>query len=474
MKNVEKINKLIIIFLLMLVCTLCGCEKEENTHIENSSETMSPYFSNDIYEYSLVEKINTQRGDVSNDVDLGIIDSGDGWYITEDGILYISKIYYTVMDVVGNARCVYQEPWVSYRNAGQIRSIVIDADMVYTDTSPITGEKYKDLSENYDKFQGGGALFGDIDSLTTLIIKRLDFDKITDISTMFWNNDNLVYVDASGLDLYGIRDASYLFYGNSKLVELDLSHVNTLTLTDIEKMFAGCVNLNRIAVTMWNTRGVKNFRHVFSGCESLGSINLGNWTIDDNADAAGMFANCKSLSSLQLSDVKMSSFPFAMFDENNSLSSYIFADGWNIAVENPKHLNPIGEKCYYSTYIFDITTGIYVEFVYYNKQVPKWYKEWVEEFPTLEGCTQIVASDYLDIYCNRENGEMSASDVVEVALESLKSQEAIDDNQSTIINNTVKKFEILSNWSQGDYSVEDIVDITEMTIEEIEILANNE
>lgn len=334
----------------------------------------------------------------------------DSGYRFEDGTLYVSKIYYTVLDVVGNPRCVYEEPWVSYKNRGEIKNIVIDADMVFTETNYQTGEQYKDIAGNTTDFLGGGVLFGNMDSLESIKIKRLNLDNITDISKMFANNKNLKEADVSGLEMSGVTDASYLFSGSESLTSIDLNGLDTSCLINAEGLLEGCSALETAAVSSWNTANIVNFRHFFYQCSSLSAIDLDGWKIN-NADVAGMLWGCDSLSSVNLTNVNLTDTiaANAMFDEHNSLSSYMFASDWDI-----RNVNPINDDVY--DFVIEPVIGhptiLFIEYIYYTKEMPDWYKDYVVRIQALEDC-DVFPTPLCDIYVKEDRTKKYAGKYAE-------------------------------------------------------------
>ena len=105
--------------------------------------------------FSLFAMIATENTLAAESSDQGSETFEDGFSL-KNGILTIKKIYYTVVDVAGKSKCVYQIPWIKYKNADEITHIVIDADMVYTDKNITTGKAFKDLSSTRGDFLGGG------------------------------------------------------------------------------------------------------------------------------------------------------------------------------------------------------------------------------------------------------------------------------------------------------------------------------
>ena len=389
--------------------------------------------------------------------------AGDGWSIS-DGTLYVSKIYYSAVDEGGTKKCIYEIPWSKYND--KISSIYVDADMVYKQESDEASKI------NISSLPGGGPLFSNMDSLRSMTIKRLNLDRITDISWMFISNHNLTQVDASGLNFSGVKDASYLFYDNIALTNIKLPTVNTPSLTTIAGMFRACSNLNSISISSWNTGNIKDFSHLFDDCSSLTSIDLSGWKIND-AQVTAMFRGCSALSDVQLSDVTLqNTIPVnAMFDKNNSITSYEFASGWNICVTKQKRITPILDDCYTASLVHDQTTGMCVECVYYKKRMPEWYKSSVEYTQAIDDWTQILYSPTFDLYINKMNvsGEYSASEMAGIIIDSIEEVGVVDEGTGTIIQDTVTKLELLKKYKNGKISINEVAELLQMDVEDAKI-----
>ncbi|MCR4896768.1 MAG: DUF285 domain-containing protein [Lachnospiraceae bacterium] len=401
----KKLLARLLVLLSLIMFTACGETKKEDT-AENS-------------EMSVVLNPEDNISDVG--------------YEFEDGTLTVTRIYYTVLDVGEKQKCVYQEPWISYMNNGEIKDIIIDADMVYTTKNILTGKEFSDLSKSTGDFQGGGVLFGNMDSLESLTIKRLNLDKITDISDMFANNENLKSVDVTGLCLSGVKDISYLFFSAKSLNSIDLNGLDTASVIKAEGVLENCASLQSVGVSGWDTSNIKNLHHFFSECKSLSAVDLSGWTID-NADVSGMFWGCDALSSINLTNVNLTDTIMAnpMFDEHNSLPSYMFTKDWVV-----EDVQPISEDVYDFIVVPMIGSDIlFIEYVYYTKEVPKWYKEYVVKVQSVEDCISFQSS-FLDIYIKDEGQtdqfteELTLEDIQNVVMDNLSKMRDFDEKNAT-------------------------------------------
>ena len=437
-----------------LAATIVACGK-----FENSTNRM--------------DEIETERTTNIEKVDdeIGI---DEGWYF-EDGTLYITQINYTVLDILGVNTCLYEQPWIEYKNKELIKEIVIDADMVYTTKSYITKKEYADVVDCEEFFVGGGPLFGNSSSLESIVIKRLELGEVTDISYMFANNENLVNVDVTGLNTSNVILAKGLFMRDDKLAYIDLESLDTAQFEDISDMFWGCDSLKNIKVSSWETGKIKKFQRVFSGCVSLEKIDLEGWTIND-ANVAGMFGGCENLEDVNLSNVTLQNTIAAnsMFDERNSIYSYHFADEWDIYVEDHKQIWPIGEDCYLVRVAMEPLSGTVAVCIYYRKLMPDWYKESVQYLYNVSDYTNVYSTENMDVWVDKVDRDFSVIDVLHVMLDAMTFKEELSSDENVIIGNAVDKVEILLNAGDGKISIEDIKDLMEMTEEELEILFENE
>lgn len=449
----------IFIFTIIVIMMLSGC-------------------SNNVEDTPITEQVVSEAVFESETEDAEVVED---WYF-DDGTLYVNKIYYTVVEIAGHNRCIYEEPWIEYRNQNQIKRIVINADMVYTTESNITGKPYENVVSNSEPFAGDGPLFGNMDALERITVEYLNLDQITDISYMFGGNSNLRQIDILEMWTSKITNASYLFHGDSSLTSIDLNQLLTSNLVNVEHMFGGCTNLTYVAVDSWDTSKVTNFSHVFDGCSSLTSINLSGWTINE-ANVAAMFANCDLLNSITLYDVNLLNTISAncMFDDNNSIVSYMFAEDWNIRVEKSGQVWPIPGNCYEAYIIGESTTGIYSACVYYSKLMPTWYEESVEYRQNLDEFTKIQDTEQFDIYLMQDDVELdvSVSDVTGVILDCLSEMTPADDSeQTTMISNSITKLEIIDELA-GMKDIDDVppdifIELMDMRTEEISIILEEE
>ncbi|MGN0513651.1 MAG: BspA family leucine-rich repeat surface protein [Lachnospiraceae bacterium] len=322
---------------------------------------------------------------------------GDGWYYS-DGKLTITEIRYGISTILCNQFYNYDKQWLLSVPYDEITEIVVNGSMVYDENY-----SFDDGSEpSNDYIQNKGGLFSHLPALTSVKIKKLDLNGVQSLSNMFMYDTNLVNVNLSGLKTDNVIDMSNMFYNNSSIVTLDLNNWDTGKVTSVNSMFRDCTSLKSLSASNWNTDNIRDFSHMFDNCESMTEAIFTNWNIIDS-DVVAMFGNCKSLSNVEI-NVNMSDSIVAnyMFDENNSIGRYDFADDWELNDE--AMMGIIADRAYKTfVHVAPSTSGdpsaIYKTIVY-SKKYPDWYKHGVEiiEFLT-EGAEKVY-----DIYCTAPNG----------------------------------------------------------------------
>lgn len=316
---------------------------------------------------------------------------GDGW-VYENGILTINKLYYSILNVVGVRTYELDISWGEYSD--DVTDLILDGEAVLVD------DEYEGNQEE-NGYIGYGLWFSNMPALQNVTIKHFDPDNIDDLSWMFANNEHLMYVDGSGLDLSSARSISHMFYGDTNLRSVSLNTWDTSNISYMSGLFEECTNLTSVGVSSWNTSNVKDFSHVFDGCSSITRVDLSDWTID-NANVAAMFVGCKALTRVNLENVILNGIDnLGMFDENNSIQSYSFADDWKIGeADEEKYYSPLPSCSYSVPMLMPSINGEtrIVVYIYYTKIVPDWHKESMELIYSVSDMTEVYHSDYLCIF----------------------------------------------------------------------------
>lgn len=190
---------------------------------------------------------------------------GDGWRISEDYVLTISKF---VVEKDGEG--ILNNEWEEYRqHITEIR--ISGAEIVEED-------KESNDSEQASKRKGRNwrGLFKKMRKLEKVTINKLDLSKVSDVSDMFYDD-------------YELKNVSI----NWSLGE---------QTKDISGMFAWCDKLTKVNIANWNVENVKDMSDMFYNCVNLSYINLIKWQVKKDTDISGMFHGCVNLDNCTFAD----------------------------------------------------------------------------------------------------------------------------------------------------------------------------
>ena len=128
---------------------------------------------------------------------------------------------------------------------------------------------------------------------TTLDLKNLDTNNVTDMVGMFSNCSNLTSIDVSNFNTSSVTNMQSMFYSCSNLTSIDVSNFDTSKVTNMGYMFYNCFNLTSIDVSSFDTSNVINMANMFDSCGDLRKIIVGSkWVINSGTDTTNMFERC--------------------------------------------------------------------------------------------------------------------------------------------------------------------------------------
>ena len=230
----------------------------------------------------------------------GIVTSGDGWVLYDDGTLEING---TVKSWTNNP------PWNGSKTA--IKKVV-------------TTEGAK-VATCINMFKG-------CTNLESVDLSHLDTSSVTTMASMFDGCAALTELDLSGLDFSSVTNINNLTNGCSSELKLDMHGVNLSKVSasyrttpfsgkvDLKgatmpktssSFFAACTNLQSVDLSGANFTSTTTMASMFSGCTGLTEVTLGsselNETLSSVTTMASMFNGCTSLESVTLGELNTSS-----------------------------------------------------------------------------------------------------------------------------------------------------------------------
>lgn len=187
-----------------------------------------------------------------------------------------------------------------------IKDAIVEKGGVLEDTTPFssyageirgiqTGEEFE-IDNVKSLFSNGYR-----DSCIDVLLKHINFSKISDMNYMFGNCKDLKSLDLSNFDTSNVTIMKEMFYYCENLTSLDLSSFDTSKVTNMYGMFENCKKLVDINLSSFNTSNVTNMSYMFDDC-SFKSIDLSNFNTSNVTNMSFMFENNYKLESIDLSN----------------------------------------------------------------------------------------------------------------------------------------------------------------------------
>ncbi|GAA0043566.1 BspA family leucine-rich repeat surface protein [Lactobacillus amylovorus subsp. animalium] len=183
---------------------------------------------------------------------------------------------------------------------------------------------------NFDRVTDLSGWFANMPNIKNIDLSGVDLSHATNIDNMFYNNPNLESVNLSGVKFGNVTKAGAVFYGDKNLTDLNMSDVDLTKVHNIKAWFIGDNNLSKVnfnnttfpetfdnfptnKLTNVNISGAKNVPASIlkAYVKALGnsgatSIDLRGINFDRVTDLSGWFANMPNIKSIDLSGVDLS------------------------------------------------------------------------------------------------------------------------------------------------------------------------
>ena len=202
--------------------------------------------------------------------------TGDGWKISEEGVLSITKFV-----IKKGGEGLVNNEWKDYKD--EIKEIKVrKAEIVDLEEQNSTTE---------DELTSWNGLFQELPALTRVTIQGLDLSKISEVSRMFSRCEQLTTVSIDWKLGKNTKSMEGMFYECENLKKVDIEDWDVIHVLDMSNMFSDCTNLPAINLVKWHVREKANIQDMFYGCVNLTDCSFAeNW--DSTADdLEGCFSN---------------------------------------------------------------------------------------------------------------------------------------------------------------------------------------
>ena len=262
-----------------------------------------------------------------SDVDLTKVHNIKAWFIGDDNLSKVNFNNTTFPETFDNLP-TNKITNVNISGAKNVPASILKAYVKALGNSGATSIDLRGI--NFDRVTDLSGWFANMPNIKSIDLSGVDLSHATNIDNMFYNNPNLESVNLSGVKFGNVRSANAVFYGDKNLTDLNMSDVDLTKVHNIKAWFIGDDNLSKVnfnnttfpetfdnlptnKITNVNISGAKNVpasilkAYVRAlGNSGATSINLKGINFDRVTDLSGWFANMPSVKSIDLSGVDLS------------------------------------------------------------------------------------------------------------------------------------------------------------------------
>ena len=263
-------------------------------------------------------------------VDLSHVNGANAWFMGDSNLTTVDFSNVTFPDKFTNT-FAHADGKLKNVNLTGAKNVPASILKVYVRALGNSGATSIDLRGiNFDRVTDLSGWFANMPNIKSIDLSGVDLSHATNIDNMFYNNPNLESVNLSGVKFGNVMKAGAVFYGDKNLTDLNMSDVDLTKVHNIKAWFIGDNNLSKVnfnnttfpetfdnlptnKITNVNISGAKNVPASIlkAYVKALGnsgatSIDLRGINFDRVTDLSGWFANMPNIKSIDLSGVDLS------------------------------------------------------------------------------------------------------------------------------------------------------------------------
>ena len=263
-------------------------------------------------------------------VDLSHVNGANAWFMGDSNLTTVDFSNVTFPDKFTNT-FAHADGKLKNVNLTGAKNVPASILKVYVRALGNSGATSIDLRGiNFDRVTDLSGWFANMPNIKSIDLSGVDLSHATNIDNMFYNNPNLESVNLSGVKFGNVTKAGAVFYGDKNLTDLNMSDVDLTKVHNIKAWFIGDNNLSKVnfnnttfpetfdnlptnKITNVNISGAKNVPASIlkAYVKALGnsgatSIDLRGINFDRVTDLSGWFANMPNIKSIDLSGVDLS------------------------------------------------------------------------------------------------------------------------------------------------------------------------
>lgn len=245
--------------------------KNNELHLYNTKggRLIAKQDSSHLFEYTYIDKIDTNNLDVSN--------------VTDGSYMFYGCANSTEIDV---------SQWDTSR--------IINFDKMFSNCQSLA---FLNVN-NWDMISGRSLsdMFA-YSGITDIGLSKWNTENINNLSNLFFSCTKLKQIDLHTWDISSVSTCHWLFRDCSSLEFINIEGWDTSHVNNMERMFGECPKLTTIkGLNKLNTSNVRAMQVMFISDTSLKSLDLSSFDTRNCIDTSQMFQNCYNLKSIYVSD----------------------------------------------------------------------------------------------------------------------------------------------------------------------------
>ena len=293
-------------------------------------------------------------------VDLSHVNGANAWFMGDSNLTTVDFSNVTFPDKFTNT-FAHADGKLKNVNLTGAKNVPASILKVYVRALGNSGATSIDLRGiNFDRVTDLSGWFANMPNIKSIDLSGVDLSHATNIDNMFYNNPNLESVNLSGVKFGNVTKAGAVFYGDAKLTNVDMSGVDLSHVNGANAWFMGDSNLTTVdfsnvtfpdkftntfahadgKLKNVNLTGAKNvpadFLRAYVKSEANSgatSIDVSNFDLNKNdlSDLSGLFTNMPNLKEVNVTGLVTDKVENVsrMFYNDSALTTIVGLDTWD-------------------------------------------------------------------------------------------------------------------------------------------------
>ena len=237
-------------------------------------------------------------------VDLSHVNGANAWFMGDSNLTTVDFSNVTFPDKFTNT-FAHADGKLKNVNLTGAKNVPASILKVYVRALGNSGATSIDLRGiNFDRVTDLSGWFANMPNIKSIDLSGVDLSHATNIDNMFYNNPNLESVNLSGVKFGNVTKAGAVFYGDAKLTDVDMSGVDLSHVNGANAWFMGDSNLTTVDFS--NVTFPDKFTNTFAHAD--GKLKNVNLTRAKNVPADFLRAYVKSEANSGATSIDVSDF----------------------------------------------------------------------------------------------------------------------------------------------------------------------